>query len=271
MPINRTAFFSYARRAPFGGRLTPQQVEGVEHIFDAWEQHGDTGELRYLAYILATAFHETGATMAPVREGFAKTDKAARKAVAKRKYSLVENGHVYYGRGLVQLTWGENYRKLGKHLGVDLYDNPDLALDPVISSRILVVGMFEGLFTGKRLEHFFGPSVNDIIGARKIINGTDKAHLIASYHEQFLGALQAADEKTPQPADVKKEDAEPDGKPLLKDSLTIGTMTSAAGGIGASLIAAVNNPWALAAVVVIGIGVVLFLTGRLQIRKVSGA
>lgn len=270
MPVNRTTFFSYARRAPFGGRLTQQQIDGLNAVLDAWEQCRETS-LPWLAYILATAFHETRATMSPVREGFAKTDRAARKAVAKRKYALVENGHVYYGRGLVQLTWGENYKKMGKRIGVDLYNNPDLAIAPAISARILVVGMVEGLFTGKRLEHYFGPSVNDIIGARKIINGTDKAHLIASYHDQFLGALQAADEKTPQPSDVKEKDAEPDGKPLLKDSLTIGTMTSAAGGIGASLIAAVNNPWALIAVVVIVIGAGLFLTGRLQIRKVSGA
>lgn len=278
--INRITFKAYCRNAPLGGRLTEQQEEGLDHILDEWNAQGGS-DLRQLAYVLATAFHETGGKMAPVREGFAKNDASARKIVrkicagrpAKTDYSRPDpaTGHVYYARGLSQLTWADNYKRLGQKIGVRLYENPDLALEPDISARVLVVGMLAGMFTGKGLDDYFNDTADDPVEARRIINGTDKAQLISTYHEQFLGALKAADTSTPQPQDVTKADAEPDGKPLAQDPLTIGTMTSAAGGIGASLIAAVNNPWALVAVLVIAVGVGLFLTGRLQIRRQAGA
>lgn len=267
MTINRTTFFAYCRRAPFGGRLTQQQIDGMTCILAAW----DGTDLRHLAYTLATAFHETGSRMVPVREGFAKTDAGARKIVANRRYGKPDPKHVYYGRGLVQLTWAENYKRLGQKLGIDLYNEPDLALDPEVSATILVRGMAEGLYSGRKLSDYFNDLVDDPKGARKIVNGADKASLIATYHEQFLGALQAADEATPQPADVTPKDAAPDAPPLMKDPATIGTLASAAGGVTASLLAAVNNPWALAAVVVIAVGVWLFLSGRLQIRRTAGA
>lgn len=151
--LDLTTFFAYARRAPFGGRLTQQQVDGMTAILDAWNKHGFSSDLRYLAYILATAFHETGCRMVPVREGFAKTDAAARKVVAARKYGKPDplTSHVYYGRGHVQLTWAENYRRVGARLALDLYHNPDLALDEDVSARILIRGMIEGLYAGKKL------------------------------------------------------------------------------------------------------------------------
>ena len=58
--------------------------------------------------------------------------------------------------------------------------------------------MFEGMtkgdsmigdFTGKCLEMYFNNKVDDPINARRIINGTDKARLIAGYHNKFLTAL----------------------------------------------------------------------------------
>lgn len=73
MNINRTTFFAYARRAPFGGRLTTGQVEGMETILSTFFALFYRDE-RWLAYILATAFHETGGTMQPIREAFGKSD-----------------------------------------------------------------------------------------------------------------------------------------------------------------------------------------------------
>lgn len=288
--INETTFFAYIRKAPFGGRLTQAQVDGVDSILSAFRS-GGYSDPRHCAYILATAFHETGGRMEPVREGFASTDAKARKIIAARPYGVPDmasngrkysdTGHVFYGRGFVQLTWANNYDAMGSILDIDLLNNPDLALDPGISARILVEGMCRGVsakgdFTGKAVEDYFNDRVNDPVGARRVVNGTDKAQLIASYYKAFYDALEAAKAEEPQPADVKPEDAKPDAPALATDKTTLGGVAAAVGASGASgLLSAVNNPWALGAValltLVAAVGAYLFFTGRLEIRRKAGA
>lgn len=272
--LNRDTFFAYARRAPFGGRLTQAQVDGVNEIFDAWNECAAPGDdLRQLAYVLATAYHETGGRMEPVREGFATSDAAARRILAKRPYAKpdAKTGHAYYGRGYVQITWGENYRRLGSRLGIDLYNKPDKALEPATAAKLLVVGMLEGLYTNRRLSDYFSGTVSDPKGARKIINGVDKASLIAGHYEAFLGALKAADEATPQPADVKPVDSAPDAPALATDKTTWGAFTGFVGAAGAGILGAIDSPYALGAFAIVALGAVLFLTGRLEIRRKAGA
>lgn len=76
--MDRTACFAPLRRRTsgvFGTSLSQSQVDGINGILDAFATHGD-GRDKTLAYALATAYHETGARMVPVREGFAKDDVA---------------------------------------------------------------------------------------------------------------------------------------------------------------------------------------------------
>lgn len=272
--FNRTTFFAYIRKAPFGGRISQSQIDGIESIIAAFDETGEKSK-RFLAYILATAFHETGGRMQPVREGFAKTDAAARKIVAKRSYGVpAENGKVYYGRGHVQLTWPKNYKTMGGILNEDLYNNPDLALDPEISASILVEGMLRGKsargdFTGKALEDYFNDETNDPVGARRIVNGTDKAQLIAGYYKNFLDALtQAKDSAVPE--DVQPHEAEADKPSLMKDKTLMGGISAVAGSGAVGALTAIDSPWAFLAFFVLAVGAFLFLTGRLKIAYKAG-
>jgi putative chitinase len=281
MEINKDVLFAYLRKAPFGGRLTQEQVDGLNVIIKEWSLYVSCKlakpDYRHLAYVLATVFHETGGKMACVREGFASSDARARKVVSGRTYGKPDpkTGHVYYGRGYVQLTWAGNYDKMGKVIERDLLNNPDAALIPHVAAEILMEGMFKGKtgagdFTGKSLEDYFNESVEDPIGARKIINGLDKAKLIAGYYKNFLDALRAAEVSFAHPP-VAQAEAKVDGPSLITDKTTLSAVASVISAGGAGMLTAVNNPWAFAAVAVVGFGVILFLSGRLEIKRKAGA
>lgn len=180
--IDRKSFFD-GYRAAFGP-LEQGQVDGLEFLLASLEADEQVVDLRWGAYILATTKHETADTFRPVKEyGRGEGRPYGRPA---------ENGLVYYGRGYVQLTWDYNYKRMGELLGIPLYDNPDLACDPSTAYKIMSLGMRKGLFTGKRLAYYIsGDSCNYQL-ARKIINGSDKAKLIAGYAEKFEKILRKA-------------------------------------------------------------------------------
>jgi hypothetical protein len=193
--INRKQFFFNIRQTIFKTGLKQLQVEGVETILNRWEAQGFTDQ-RWLAYMLATVYHETAKTMQPIEEygkgkGYRYGKKIKRSGIP---YSLPDK--IYYGRGYVQLTWFENYETMGRLLGVDLLNNPELALRPAIAADIMFEGMTKGNshfgdFTGKSLENYFNETKEDWVNARRIINGTDKADLIAGYGKKFYNALKA--------------------------------------------------------------------------------
>lgn len=188
--MNRASFYINARKKLFPKGLTQSQVNGINDVFAEWDVLKGEKDLRHLAYILATIYHETGRQMVPVREGFAKSDASARVIVKKRPYGNVgKYGFVPYGRGRVQITWDDNYKRVGDRFGVPLTTNPDLCLDSKIDAHICVNAMLEGVYTGKCLEDYFNRVKEDPVSARKIINGVDKARVIAEYYLQFLQAL----------------------------------------------------------------------------------
>ena len=57
--------------------------------------------------------------------------------------------------------------------------------------KIMVQGMKDGWFTGKKLSDYINQSQKDYVGARRIINGTDKDKLISGYAETFEKALRS--------------------------------------------------------------------------------
>lgn len=192
------AFYDAVRSSLYGGALNNDQVAGIEAIGQAWEQYGD-GDPRKLAYILATAHHETGA-FKYVREIWGPT--AAQKKYEGRKdlgNTVAGDGKKFMGRGFVQLTGRRNYNDWSKRTGLDLVKEPDLVTQPAVAARILVQGSILGTFTGKALAAYIDANKADYVQARRVINGTDRAVLIAGYAEQFLSALKDAPAVAPTP------------------------------------------------------------------------
>lgn len=168
-------------RPLFNGKLSQKQVDGINLIVDRYRGIS----LPMLAYILATAKWETAHTMQPIREyGRGRG----------RPYGKIDStGKAPYGRGYVQLTWEYNYKKadVNLQLGGKLAADYDLALDPDIAVRILIRGMEEGWFTGKKLSDYLGDSATraDYKHARRVVNGTDKDDEIAAIAMSFAAAL----------------------------------------------------------------------------------
>ncbi|QGH73788.1 putative chitinase-like endolysin [Vibrio phage vB_VhaP_VH-5] len=173
--------------------LKQSQVDALNYLVQKCEDY----ELTYpeAAYVLATVYHETGIlkrnllgrryifrSMQPVKE------RGSIKYLRSKKY------YPYIGYGYVQLTWEDNYRRIGKLIGVDLIANPEKALEPDIAAEILIKGMVFGWFTGvgfhrKRPVSRYNRA--QYIRARNIVNGSDKATLIAGYAMQFEKALRS--------------------------------------------------------------------------------
>jgi putative chitinase len=137
------------------------------------------------AYVMATAWWETAHTVEPVKEAY-----WVKNAEAWRKKNL--RYYPWYGRGYVQLTWERNYIHAGKQLGLDLTTNPEAVMKPDVSAKILVTGSLEGWFTGKKLGDYITLSNSDFKGARRIINGTDKASAIATIARAYDAALKVS-------------------------------------------------------------------------------
>lgn len=226
--LNRTVFFSELRDSLFKKALPQRAVDGMNFILDTLEDYKNLAQsqavwIDWQAYIFATVYHETAQKMQPIAEyGKGKGREYGR--------AVPPYNQVYYGRGHVQLTWKENYERAGKTIGVDLVKYPDLALDPHNSAKIMFLGMHQAWFSkGNSLVKHINADKCDFINARRIINGTDKAALIASYAEEFKEAFQAAySAKASTSDDVKK--AKPTGKSAVQSTTNAAGATTIAGG-----------------------------------------
>lgn len=100
------------------------------------------------------------------------------------------DGYKYRGRGSIQITGKDNYKKLGDKLGLDLVNNPDLLMDPAISAKASVQ-WWKDNGVGKTAR------AGDVAGATKIINGgknglDHRTELFAKYSKDPLATSTSA-------------------------------------------------------------------------------
>lgn len=226
--MDRKAFFDCIRKPVFNGSLTTSQVQGISALLDACalEQVADG---RQVAYVLATPMIETGGTFLTKQEslnyspeglrgtfgiarispsqalalGRTPAHAANQPAIANIVYGgewgkthlgnvQPNDGWDMRGRGLCQITGRANYERFARLLGLPLDTNPDLAMQLDIAAKIMVVGMRDGLFTGKRLGDYFSAAKADWVNARQIINRLDRAEEIASYARKFYTCISSS-------------------------------------------------------------------------------
>jgi predicted chitinase len=201
--------------------LVSENVIGTEAIVDAAINHRIV-EPHHVANMLAETYHETGGYMFPIKETVYASHKdknpsdatviaRLNKAWAAGQLSWVKTPYWkdgWFGRGQIQLTHEKNYLKAGTAIGVDLVKNPDKMLDPKVSAEVVVIGMRDGLFTGKKLSDYNFPSAlaADVDeNPRRIINGKDGTDGdVAKYHKVFYDALIKAGYSLPDVPPVTK-------------------------------------------------------------------
>ena len=176
---------------------TPGQVAGAGKLLGYISKDPDITDIRWAAYMLATVKHECASTWEPIAERgaleyFNKYEPAGKYGPALGN-AQAGDGFRYRGRGYVQITGRANYLRIGKAIGMgeQLLNTPELALIPDTSYQIMTHGMRRGLFTGAKLATFINDQKCDYVNARKIINGLDKAELIAEYAHKIEAILRA--------------------------------------------------------------------------------
>jgi putative chitinase len=197
MQVDHAKFFSAYRDA--FGKLSQATVNGLELLGRNMQEDPALTDVRWAAYMLATVKHECANKWTPItefgaRDYFNKYEPTTKigKALGNTQPG---DGFRYRGRGYVQITGRANYAKLTKALGLgpeeDLIADPDQALRPIIAYRIMSHGMRNGSFTGKKLSTYINAAGCNYTEARRIINGVDRAALIAGYATTLEGILRA--------------------------------------------------------------------------------
>ena len=184
------------------GSLSQEAVDNINLIVETCEKYN----LSYpqSAYVLASIAWETAHTFKAIAEyGKGKGRKYGTLYTNSKgqKYGIAGSGgntylysdypHLYYGRGHIQNTWLDNYKYIKQRTGVDVVNNPDLLLDDKLSVEITVLALKEGWYTGKKLGDYINNTKKDYVGARRCVNGTDKAKEIANYAVVFEKALRS--------------------------------------------------------------------------------
>ena len=187
-----TEFHKYIAKHLFKGSLPQWQKDPVDHLVSEGLQRDRS--LEETAYVLASAHWETGRFKYKEEIG-----EGAAHDYGEPIWLIRGVRVAYYGRGHVQLTWLKNYARMSVYLTllkgreIDLVNYPDKATEPDMAAMIIWEGMIRGMFTGKNLADYFADGKVDYVGARRIVNGTDRDDEIAEIARKYETALQLLD------------------------------------------------------------------------------
>lgn len=179
----------------------------IEEINKYYKQQQRVPNLYALSYMFATAQHEsydfTKRHYFSTRGEIGNDDyfdmydpiKAKDAALRTRAISMgntVEgDGLRYKGRGLVQLTWKDNYAQLGRKLGINAVANPELVSKYCNAVPILIWGVEDAIFNPARkgFNAFLSNGRPDYYNARILINGDKNTHVKGSAPSITKGTL----------------------------------------------------------------------------------
>jgi hypothetical protein len=176
----------------------PNAVRNMSLILQECNAQGITDKSQ-IAYVLATAHWESGMGKAMVESDggnpnyFDKYEPGTKRGRALGN-TQPGDGRRYRGRGFVQITGRGHYTRYTRILAargeaVNLADNPEQATIPRVAAIVLVHGMKHGAFTGKRLAQFGTDPHYDFFNARTIVNGHDRAQLLAGIASAYRAAM----------------------------------------------------------------------------------
>lgn len=145
--------------------------ENLPHVLEALQAAG-LADKPMILMALATIRAET-AGFEPISEGKSRFNTSP----GGHPFDLYDNrkdlgnrgkpdGDSFKGRGFVQLTGRANYAKFGAEIGQDLVNNPALANDPKIASKLLA-----HFLKSKESQIRKALTVHDLAHARKLVNG----------------------------------------------------------------------------------------------------
>lgn len=208
-----------------GGRYTGGSNARKDELIRAMDAGGIT-DPKSKAMLMANVDHESGGftkneenlnysakRLQEVFPKYYKSPEEARadannpEAIANKVYggrmgnTEAGDGFKYRGRGNIQLTGKAQYADMGKKLGIDLVNNPDLAMDPKYSAQIAV-------------QHWKSSGANaaamagDQVRARQLTNGgTNGLAEVQGKYDGYLAQAKAGDLTPTRRADQGKVQA----------------------------------------------------------------
>jgi hypothetical protein len=167
-------------------------LESLKKVLRFASKDKNINSINHLSYLLATAKAESDyslerweADYVCGKAGVKYKDKPCQSAI--NYYCSTQGGKInycegkpkdkrglpYFGRGLIQITWKENYKKYGDKIGVDLVDNPEKIFIPENSYKVAVAYLTDKRGSSKK-STFDWVDEGNLTQARISVNGGTK-------------------------------------------------------------------------------------------------